>query len=179
MKMKKLLAVSIVSASMISGIAMANTNTMKIGVVNYLDIYKTVPQGEQSLQNLKLKLKPQVETMQAKQNQLSAQMKQFQKNSVTMTKSEGEAKQKEFQIESQAFQKQVMTFRQEEMKKEQALAAVFQSDLSQSIKTIGKKNGYTLILNEQSAPFVSYNANVVNATKAIGVEMKSMAANAK
>ena len=72
-----------------------------------------------------------------------------------------------------------MTFRQEEMKKEQALAAVFQSDLSKSIKTIGQKENYTLILNEQSAPFVNYNANVVNATKAISVEMKSMAKNAE
>lgn len=178
--MKKVITTSIISAMVVSGAMATSANaaghdshSLKVGVVKYVDIYKAVPQGQKSLQLLKQKLQPQVEKMQEKQRELSVEMQSFQKNASTLTKCQVKSKQKTFQLQSQTFQKEVMRFRQKEMKKEQKLAVIFQNDLSKAIRKVGKSKGYTFILNDQSAPYVS--DNVSNVTAKVTSVMTDMA----
>lgn len=165
--MKNILTTAIVSTALIGGAAMATTPgtaDMKIGIVDYLKVYQDVPQGAKSLENLKAQLQPKVEALQKNQQALAAKLDAFNKNAATMTKEDVATKQKTFTEEQQSFQQQVMQVRQDEMKKEQALAEVFQTTLNNAITSVGKDGSYTVILNSQAVPYTSFKTGVVDAT---------------
>ena len=168
--MKNILTTAIVSTALVGGAAMAatpGTADMKIGIVDYLKVYQDVPQGAKSLENLKAQLQPKVEELQKNQQALAAKLDTFNKNAATMTKEDVAAKQKTFTEEQQSFQQQVMQVRQDEMKKEQALAEVFQTTLNNAITSVGKDGSYTVILNSQAVPYTSFKTGVVDATAAV------------
>lgn len=164
--MKKLATVTALGLAMVGAVAFAGT---KIGVVNYVNVFKQAPQGNAKLESLKATLKPQVDKLKSEQKALSADVKKLQRNAPTLSKSDRKKQEGALATKQQAFQKDVMALRGTEMKQEQAAAKAFEADLQNSIKSVAKAGGYDIVLSKQAAPYV---ASSLNLTKQVIAEMK-------
>ena len=170
--MKKLISVIAVAATLTASSAFAADSAMKVGVVDYLKVFKQVPQGQAKLDAMKADLKPKIEKLQTSQHGLAAEVKTLERNAPTMTKTARASKEKQLAKEQQAFQKQVMELRSSEMQKEQAAAATFEKDLKISIDKIGAAGHYSMIMNQQATPYVDAKYDV---TAAVVTDMKKLA----
>ena len=143
----------------------------KVGVVDFATVFKSVPQGQSAVKALKADLQPQVEKVKKQQQQLAGKIKDFERNSPTLSKSQRAAQQKTLTDEQNAFEKNVMAIHGQQMKKEHAAAETFQKDLEIAVNEVAKSGHYNMILNAQAAPYYDHAYDVSNAV--IG-DMKRM-----
>ena len=141
----------------------------KIGVVDFQKVFQNVPQGQATVEKMRDELKPKVESVQKTQQQLEKQIKHFERNGPTLSKSQRDAQQKTLQEKQAAFQKQVSAIHNDQMKKEQAAAKMFQDDLQKAVNEVAKDGRYDLILNSQAAPYSDSDYDV---TKQVIADMK-------
>ena len=149
----------------------AFADDLTVGIVNVQKVFQSAPQGEATLNKMKDNLKPQVEKLKSRQEKLATQIKSLERNAPTMSKSAKAAKEKTLAAQQEDFQKDVLKLRQAELKKEQAAAQTFQSDLRKSIAKVGKADDYDMILLQQAVP---YYKNSYDVTKQVVASMKKM-----
>jgi outer membrane protein len=140
------------SALTVSATAMAD---MKIGVVNYMQVFQQTPQGNATLNQLKAQLQPQLDKLKDQQAQLAQQAQALEKNAPTMTKADRATQEKALAQKEQDFQNQVNSLRDAEMKKEQDAANNFENALQDAVNQVAKKGNYDMVLTSQATPYVS------------------------
>lgn len=172
--MKKIITAATMTVVLISGAVAAERSiqALKIGIVNPVEVYQNVPQGERSLKDWQAKLQPKADELQNKQSELFSQMQTLQNNAPTLTQKDLDA-QKEKLTESQIdFKTEAQAFRQSEMQQEQAIAQAFQTSFNRAVSKVAKADHYSLILSSQA---VAYSTEDVNSdvTQQVVVEMKA------
>ena len=147
-------SVACLSASLSSGsFAATKTNSLKVGVVDYMTVFQMVPQGKDKLMELKKGVQPKVDVLQKKQDDLQTQMTKLQKDAPTLTDKQKQAREQALMAQQAEFQKEVSTLQQDEQAKEQAAATSFQDAVKSAVEKIGKKEGYDMVFNSQAVPY--------------------------
>ncbi|WP_119343374.1 OmpH family outer membrane protein [Facilibium subflavum] len=159
--MKKVITAAALSAALISGAiaAESKTTTLKIGIVNPIEVYQSVPQGEQSIKALQDKLQPKVTELQDKQQMLVKKMQKLQNDAPTLTQDDLNKQKEQLDNSQKSLQSQMQAFRQSEMQQEQAIAQTFQTSFNTAVKKVAKDGAYSLILSSQA---VAYSDDKVN-----------------
>lgn len=154
--MKKLLLVGALTSAVFGSAMAGEQNAMlKIGVVNPLIIYQSVPQGEASIEALQQKLKPKTDVLQKQQADLMKQLQTLQTNAPTLTPSQLNAEKEKLAKAQQAFKAKADTFRQSEMLDEQGIAKQFQQSFSDAVTKVAHEGGYQMILSAQAVAYIS------------------------
>ena len=105
MKTSKL-AVAVVSASLAVGVSFGAfaADSMKLGAVDYVKVFQQVPQGKDTLNQLKADLQPQIDKLKTTQAGIEQQVKDLNVNAPTMTKAAHEQKEQALQDQEETFQ---------------------------------------------------------------------------
>lgn len=134
----------------------------KIAVVDYMEVFKDVPQGQGKLDQLKSDLKPKVAKLKTEQDKLTQQIQDLEKNAPTLSKSQRETQETDLNKQQQAFQDQVMQLREAEMQKEQDAAKLFEADMNKAITTVAQAGKYDAVFTKQAVPYSAPNLDVTN-----------------
>ncbi|WP_119328222.1 OmpH family outer membrane protein [Cysteiniphilum halobium] len=169
--MKKLAMISLASMTVASAAFATDASSLKIGLVNPVEIYQTVPQGEESIHALQAKLKPKADELQKQQQGLMEKMQTLQTNAPTLTKSDLDKQQKALTDEQDKFKQQAVAFRQSEMQQEQKIAQDFQASFNTAVESVAKKGKYSLILSSQAVAYVAPDLKV-DVTDQVVAQMK-------
>jgi len=160
--MKKTLLLSSIISIILCASAFAKENgnsaIQKIGIVNPVAIYQSVPQGEDSLKSLQNKLKPEAEKLQKEQNDLMQAKQKLHNDAPGMTPHDLKQKEAQQTDKESEFQKAFTAFRQSGAEAEQKLAQNFQENFNTAVSEVAKKEGYDLILSSQAIAYVGPNA---------------------
>ncbi len=171
--MKKL-AIAFLSSVTLCGMAQAtktDTNEFKIGLVNPVEVYQSVPQGEESIKALQTKLQPKAGELQKQQEDLMQKMQTLQTNAPTLTKLDLDKQQKALTEDQDKFKQQALAFRQSQMQQEQQIAQAFQTGFNTAVETVAKSGKYSLILSSQAVAYASPDLKV-DITDQVVVQMK-------
>lgn len=155
--MKKLITSLAVAAVVASASA---ATSLQVGVVDYMNVFKSVPQGQAKLESMINDLKPQISALKAEQQKLQNQADDLQKNAPTMSKDQLKEKQTALDNAQQSFEAKVQKLHEEQMKEEQAAQSVFETDLNNAIQEVAKNDHLDLVLNSQAVPYFGKNLDV-------------------
>ncbi|WP_151192972.1 OmpH family outer membrane protein [Cysteiniphilum sp. JM-1] len=176
--MKKLAMISLASMAVTSAAFAADASSLKIGLVNPVEIYQSVPQGEQSIQALQTKLQPKADELQKQQQGLLEKMQTLQTNAPTLTKSDLDKQQKALTDEQNSFKQQATAFKQSEMQQEQKIAQDFQASFNTAVESVAKEGKYSLILSSQAVAYAAPDLKV-DVTDQVVAQMKKQGASAE
>lgn len=167
----KILASAVVAAGLaFSSSAMAD---MKIGIVNYMQVFQQAPQGNATLQQLKSQLQPQLDSLKKQQAALAKQAQSLDKNGATMTKADRTSQTNALEKKQQAFQGEVDSLRNQEMKKEQTAANNFEQALQTAVNQVAQNGSYDMIVTSQATPYYSPKYDVTSSVVKIMQGMNS------
>jgi outer membrane protein len=157
--------ITIVILIIISSISYANVDKnsleeFKIGLVNPVEVYQTVPQGENTIKNLLSKLKPKADQLQEQQSLLVKKMQELQNNAPTLTDSELNKQKETLHKDQEKFKQKAVAFRQSEMTQEQQVTQSFQNSFNTAIKKIAISEKYSLILSLQAVAYTDPNIKI-------------------
>ncbi|MBF0302985.1 MAG: OmpH family outer membrane protein [Desulfamplus sp.] len=129
-------------------VANANAASIKIGVVDFQKILTTSTYGKRATEELNRKGKGMEDDIKSKENELLNLQKQFEKDSVVMSKDKKEAKQKELRTKFNDFK----TLRAKYMDEFKGMQAThfnkIRNDVLNITNEIGKKEGFTIIIEK-------------------------------
>ena len=156
--MKKILISTVIISSLCSNLFakdhIEQPSIQKIGIVNPVEIYQSVPQGENSRNILQEKLKPQADKLKFQQNKLIQKKQKLDNDAVSMQSDDIKKKQSEYIAEENQFQKEVMKFRQHGSEQEQKLAENFQESFNEAVSEVAQSYNYDLILSSQAVAYI-------------------------
>lgn len=128
---------------------------VKIGIVNPVVIYQSVPQGERNIQALHAKLKPQADKLQQQQNDLLKAKQKLQNDTPSMA-AENIKKQQTAQVQKESqLQQEFTAFRQSAAQEEQTIAQLFQENFNTAVSEVAKTGDYTLIFSSQAIAYAA------------------------
>ncbi len=138
-------------ATTFAAAAPVQAKSLKIGYVNLQRAIREVAEGKRATERLRKTFEKKQKTLRAKEKELEGLKKQLEQASVVKDQSATRAQKLEFQ-------KKYMELREVFMKEQQQLMKLEQDELSKItvkmrkiIKKVGKKGGYTIILEGQKA----------------------------
>lgn len=141
---------------------------LKIGFVNAAELIQQSPQAKDATERLKKEFEPRQEALLAKGEKLMADQEKFQKDAALMSAEQRQRKerelinlQRELKLQDTALKEDFTIRRNEEMAK-------VQDSLRVTIQTIGKSEGFDLILYEG----VSYASEQVDITDLVIKNLK-------
>ena len=134
-----------------SGTAFADI-ALKIGVVNFQKALNTVDEGKKAKENLENDFKKKQKQLDIQQKELESMRKELQEQAVVLPQDKLQQKQEDFQNKFMAFRKKAAEFQQEMVKQESELSSKILGRLKEIVEDIGKKENYTLILEESGDP---------------------------
>ncbi len=167
---KSILSAMLLAGSLVMGTAMAASPVapaQQFGVVNYMEVFQQVPQGNATLNTLKANLKPQVAALKKQQATLEQQVQALNRNAPTMSQDAKDAQEKQLMQQQDAFQQQVTALQKSEAQKEQAAAGDFNAALMTAINQVATKNNLSLVFNSEATPFVAPSLDVTAQVVAI------------
>lgn len=132
-----------------------NTKIKKIGIINPISIYQSVPQGEEQIQELKSKIKPQKEKLQKQQENILQEKHQLQNDAPSMTVESIKKRQSKNNQDENQFQKELIEFQQSSAQQEQIIVQNFQDDFNTAINEIATQKQYDLILSSHAIAYIS------------------------
>jgi outer membrane protein len=135
---------------------------LKIGVVNVREVFKNVPQGQESLDELKSQSQPKISKLQEKRKNLQAKFKNLQKNKSAMAQSKVQKKRQNLLQKRQSIQKDFRRLQQKQRRNQQLLSQTFRMKLETALDNIGNKQNYDVILTNQAAPFAKNTYNITD-----------------
>ena len=157
--MRNMTKIAVAGLALMTATAFADT---KVGVVNYMTVFKQAPQGSAALASLKNTLQPQVDKLKKEQQSLTDAAKKLEKEQPTMSKSDLKKAQDAQIAKQKSFQDAVVKLRNSEMKQEQAAAKTFEADLQSAIKSVAKAGDYDLVVSKQAAPYAASDLNLTD-----------------
>jgi len=137
-----------------SGTAVADA-ALKIGVVNFQKALNSVDEGKAAKKKLESDFKKKQKQLDIQQKELETMRQELQEQAVVLPQDKLQAKQENFQNKFLAFRKKAAEFQQEMVRRESELSSKILGRLKTIVEGIGKKEDYTLIL-EQSGDSVLY-----------------------
>ncbi len=162
----KILPALALAAFMAPQVGMAKD--LKIGFVNAAELIQQSPQAKEATERLKKEFEPRQQELMGKGEQLLAEQEKFQKDAPLMSAEQRQRKerelvnlQRELKLQDTALKEDFTIRRNEEMAK-------VQDKLRETIQTIGKREGFDLILYEG----VSYASERVDITDLVIKNLK-------
>ncbi|WP_395946632.1 OmpH family outer membrane protein [Caedibacter taeniospiralis] len=173
--MKKRMMIGLAAMAITTVAFATDTSSLKIGLVNPVEIYQTVPQGEESIHALQTKLQPKADELQKQQQDLVTKLQTLQTNAPTLTKIDLDKQQKALADEQEKFKQQALAFRQSQMQQEQQVAQAFQANFNTAVEAVAKDGKYSLILSSQAVAYVAPDLKV-DVTDQVVAAMKKQGA---
>jgi len=172
----KIMILTIITAVSYASNENSRLEEFKIGLVNPVEVYQTVPQGENTIKNLLSKLKPKADQLQEQQSLLVKKMQELQNNAPTLTDSELNKQKETLHKDQEKFKQKAVAFRQSEMTQEQQVTQSFQNSFNKAIKKIAINENYNLILSLQAVAYADPDIKIDITKKIINI-MKNSAKN--
>ena len=157
--MKKLLIAAIVAGSLLTAGLVAAPS---IGVVNIQTLMTSAPQVQACQASLKKKFTPMQAKLEAKAATLQADIKNFQKNGPTLSKSDLATLQNKIQSEQGAFEQGQSELQQQATDAQQACMASFASVLKTAAAQVADKNDMTIVLPSNAVIYYAPNMDITN-----------------
>jgi outer membrane protein len=129
----------------------AQAQTQKIGYADWEYIFSQLPEFKQIDSELKTHSEQLQNTMKAKQQDFEAKYKAFQSMPATTPEAIKADKERELQSLQEGFQKFQQDAQSSLQKKQADLMAPVYKKVGKTIEDVAKENGYTFIINPQSA----------------------------
>lgn len=168
--MVKVLNFFVLTMMALSMAASADTTPAKLGVVNVALLLEQAPQAKSASSNLEKEFSPQQAELKVLANKLDKQQNDYQKNKSVMSDSQQMTKEREMTMMSREIQRRrndiqelLNLRRNEELSK-------LQSIVNDSIKAIGKQQGFDLILYEG----IAYTNDRVDVTQDVLKHLESV-----
>lgn len=158
--MKKLTVSILIFMSTVTLAFSKNLDNLKIGLVSPVEVYETVPQGVQSIQDLHVKLDPEINELQRKQQSLVEKIQILQTDAPTLTESELNVQQRFLADEQEKLKQEVINFRQSEIEQEQNIIQDFELSFNKAVSSIASEEKYSLILSLQGILYVDSNLKI-------------------
>jgi outer membrane protein len=159
------------AALLLVGTAPAWSAELKIGYVNYQELFQQSPQVKTIQATLQGEFGPRQRELVTQQQTLKTREENLQKNAVTMSDEQRSHEEKslrdserEFQLKQTAFQEDANTRRNEELSR-------LQKTLNEEVRTYARAQGYDLVL----ADGVVYATPAVDITPAILGQLEALA----
>ena len=169
------LALSILSLFYFSSLSLA-ADVAKIGVIDLQKILENSEAGK----SIQADLKAQKEKMELDLKQKGAEIeaigKRLERESMVMSKDMREEKEREQRIKVNDFKTLQKKYRSELQKLEVELMNQLQNDIKELVETIGKKEGYLLIINKYG---VLYSPSSTDITDTLIKQLDAMTAKRK
>lgn len=134
-----------------SGTVVADA-ALKIGVVNFQKALNSVDEGKEAKKNLESEFKKKQKQLDIQQKELEAMRQELQEQAMVLPQDKLKAKQEDFQNKFLEFRKKAAEFQQEMVQREAELSTKILGRLKTIVEDIGKKEDYTLILEESGDP---------------------------
>lgn len=167
--MKKVLFLAVAFVLLFQVAAFAE---VKIGVVNVQKAVLTSDYGKEMQQKLKAKFEPMSKEIEREANEIKKMETEMKNQDLALKLDAKQDRQREFRRKLRDHQDSVVAYRQKLQADNQKLRKPIIEKLSQVIKTYGKKNNYTVIL--QVTPGVLYGAEGVDVTDEVIVELNKL-----
>ncbi|MBF0204453.1 MAG: OmpH family outer membrane protein [Desulfamplus sp.] len=140
-------------------VATANAaGTVKIGVVDFQKILTTSTHGKRATDELNKKGKGMEDNMKAKENELLDLQKKFEKDSLVMSKEKKEEKQKELRTKFNEFKAMRSEFMREFKENQAVHLNKIQNSVMEITSEIGKKEGFSMILERAEGGIMYYDS---------------------
>lgn len=150
--MKRLLIISgLFLAMAFSGSAVADA-ALKIGVVNFQKALNSVNEGKTAKKELESEFKKKQKKLDIQQKELEKMRQTIQEQAVVLSPEKLQQKQEEFQKKFLEFRQKAGEFQQEMVKRESELSNKILTRLTEIVEGIGKRDGYTLIVEKSNDP---------------------------
>jgi len=141
----------------------AATEMTKIGLIDFQKILSMSDAGKAANQKIKTKMQALQEELQTKGAAIEEEQARYEREATVMSKEARSEKERELKIKAYDFQNLTTTYEDEMKAYQQELVAEFQNDVLEITKEIGKKEGYTLII-EKSSSGVVYAPSTIDLT---------------
>lgn len=162
----KLYGVALLMA--ISSIALAD-EPVKVGVVNVALLLEQAPQAKSASAKLEKEFAPQQTELKGLASKLDKQQNDYQKNKAVMSEAQKATKEREIGMLTREIQRRRNDVQELlNLRRNEELAGM-QMLVNEAIKTIGKKQGYDLILYEG----IAYTNDRIDVTKDVLEQLKS------
>ncbi len=148
----------------------------KMGVVDLQKILETSIAGKSIQAELKLQKEKMESDLKEKGAEIENLNKRLERESMVMSKDMREEKEREQRIKINDFKTLQKKYRTELQKLEVNLMNQLQSDIKELVETIGKKDGYLLIINKYS---VLYSPGSTDITEKLIKQLDAMTAKRK
>lgn len=119
---------------------------IKIGVVNVQEALNGVEQGKKAKANLKAEFDAKQKRLDLQQDELKKMREELDKKRLVLSPADLQGKEEQFSKKYMELQKNFADYRQEIVQKEAQYTASIVKNLKEICAEIGKKEGYTLIV---------------------------------
>jgi outer membrane protein len=143
-------------------IATANLQGAKIGVVDLQRIMQTSNQMKIIQQKLEVDFKPRREQLEAMEKKLRDDMEKFKRESAVMSEMQKKDQEKKILAAQQTFERDAQQYQQEYSTAHNDAMEVLYGKIRKAIAKIAANEKYTLILQQDAAPFSSKELNVTD-----------------
>ncbi|MBL0717385.1 MAG: OmpH family outer membrane protein [Desulfosarcina sp.] len=126
-------------------------NVAKIGVVNFQKIMQNSSAGKAALSQINTKRSEMEKNLKAKGAEIEGMKKKFDRESLVMSKEMRGEKEREFRIKINDIKAIEKKYEAELKEMNNKLLMKFQKDVMEIAKNIGKKEGYLLIVEKNTA----------------------------
>ncbi|MBU8910969.1 MAG: OmpH family outer membrane protein [Desulfobacterales bacterium] len=138
----------------IPGVFCADAGAVKIGVINFQEILKESSAGKMTQKQLGEKGNEFQEKLKTEKTQLDEMKKSFEREALVLSPEKQQEKQRDFRIRVNDFKKMQEDFSRKFKQLEVSLLTKIQNEVFQIANEIGKKEGYSLILEKKTAGVV-------------------------
>lgn len=168
--MVKVLKLFVFSVMALSLSVSADESPAKLGVVNVALLLEQAPQAKNASSNLEKEFSPQQAELKQLVNKLEKQQSDYQKNKSVMSDSQQMTKEREMTMMSREIQRRRNDIQELLNLRRNEELAKLQSIVNDSIKAIGKQQGFDLILYEG----IAYTNNRVDVTQDVLKHLQSV-----
>ena len=140
----------------------------KIGILNMQRVLSASDPGKAAQAEIKTQRDKMLQDLKEKGTEIDALGKQFERESMVMSKEKREEKEREYRIRINDFKSLEKRYNSESQALQKRLLNKIVTDVHALVEEIGKKEGYLLILRSEG---VMYSPNTIDITDAIIKQM--------
>lgn len=150
--MKQVFIIGFLLLGLTVGGPLAAATDLKIGVVDFQKSLNTVNEGKAAKKKLEADFKRKQKQLEIQQKELEKMKQELQNQAIVLSEDKLRAKQTEFQQKFLDLRKKAVEYQQEMAKQEAELSNKILGKLKTIVEEIGKKEGFTLIVERSGDP---------------------------
>lgn len=164
--MKRNLFIALLITMTLSAIPTAKAADMKLGLVNVQEVLDTIDEGRRAKNRLEKAVMDRKKSLEAQQKEFMRLEESYEKQKLVLAPAALEQKRKQLEMKKGDLQRSLVTAQSDMQKKELELTGELLQKIRTVVEKIGRKGGYTLIL-EKNEGGVVYNKDGYEVTKQV------------